>query len=129
MNQKFEVSSKAAIFNLKLNKILVINIVQRDCYGLPGGHLEKDESPDQAIYRELYEECGIHLNNLKHVDFFLHESGKIILGYTGTIEDKIVKSQQFDLEGIPKWLSKSEFKKVSIDEGYRSFVLDNWPKK
>lgn len=129
MHHKFYVSSKAAIFNSDLTKVLAIYISERNCYGLPGGHIEKDESPDQAMYRELYEECGIRPSNLKHVDFFVHDCGKIVLGYTGTINDSNVEPKQIDIEGIPKWLSKSEYKKVSIDEGYRKFVLENWPNK
>ncbi|MDP5170464.1 MAG: NUDIX domain-containing protein [Bacteroidia bacterium] len=31
-------------------------------YGLPGGHVEKNETPVEALLRECYEELGIKLN-------------------------------------------------------------------
>lgn len=134
MRKLYEVSTKAAIFDKKHEHVLVINMDQIEKYGkndfgLPGGHIEGNESPDQAIIRELHEECGINPINLQHKDFFTHYSGKLILGYVGSVENNLLKSNQNELEGIPKWLTKSEFEKIPIDDNYRKFVLENWPEK
>jgi len=135
MRKQFDVSTKAAIYNSDSSRVLVIytnkSINGEWRYGLPGGHIEDDESPDQAMARELREECGIVVDNLRHIDFFIHCTGKIILGYVGSVDNDDLKSQQNELEGIPKWLSKSEFEGIStpIEENYRRLVLENWPKK
>jgi len=134
MRKLYEVSTKAAIFDSSNQHVLVINMDKikrygKNNYGLPGEHVEDDETPDQAIIRELHEECGINPNNLQHKDFFLHYSGKLILGYVGSVNNIKLKSQQDELEGIPKWLTKVEFEKIPIDDNCNRFVLENWPKQ
>lgn len=70
MRKTFEVSTKAAIFNRSLDQVLVIDLSQikrygKNKHGLPGGHMEENEKPDQTIAREIKEECGINAINLK----------------------------------------------------------------
>ena len=128
MRKLFKVSTKAAIFDLDNKHVLVIHMSQNNDWGLPGGHIEESETPDIAIARELLEECGIIPDSLQSKSFFMHSNGKIILTYIGKISNTNLKSQQNELEGIPKWLSIDEFKTVQIEPNYRKFVLENWPK-
>lgn len=96
-------------------------------WGLPGGHLEDGETPDEAITRELKEECGIDHLSLERVDFFTHSGGKIVLAYRGSLDDSCeLKSQQTESEGIPLWLTRSEFEQIDIEPAYREFVLSQW---
>ena len=126
MRKHFRVTTKVALFTADRSKVLVIHMDQNNDWGLPGGHIEGDETPDQAIIRELWEECGLTANNLVRTDFFLHREGKHILAYTGTTDTEELKSQQSELEGKPKWLNKEEFKAITIEPGYRELVLNNW---
>lgn len=34
-----------------------------DCWDLVGGHIERDETPEQAVKRECFEELGIHVHD------------------------------------------------------------------
>ncbi len=126
MHHQFPVSVKAALFNSDRSKVLVIHIDQAGGWGLPGGHIDAGETPEQAIARELQEECGILPGRLKRTDFFLHNDGKVILAYKGVVDNEDVRSQQNDLEGEPKWLSKTDFESIDIEPNYRKLVLDNW---
>jgi 8-oxo-dGTP pyrophosphatase MutT (NUDIX family) len=128
MRKLFKISTKAALFNKTKDKILVIHMERNNDFGLPGGHIDEDETPDEAIKRELIEECGIKCDNLRRKDFFMHSDGKLILAYVGQIDNETLKSAQNNVEEVPKWLSKNEFINIySIESVYRNLVLDNWP--
>lgn len=131
MRSQFRVAVKAALFNHDKSKVLVIDIDYHNDWGLPGGHIEENETPDEAMVRELFEECGVRSSDLKHTDFFLHSQGKLILAYVGTVDSEELESQQTDpegepLEGKPRWLTKDEFEAITIEPGYRDLVLNNW---
>ena len=126
MRRQFRVSTKAALLNSDKSKVLVIHMDKDNNWGLPGGHVEENETPDEAIARELLEECGVGVNGLEHADFFLHSEGKLILAYVGIVGGEELKSQQNELEGKPKWLTKDEFEAIEIEPGYRRLVLSHW---
>jgi len=130
MRKQFNVTTKAAVYSKGLQKVLVIHMDRDDKWGLPGGHMEENETPDEAMARELFEECGVKAVKLERKDFFMHlEWNKLILSYVVEIENDNIKSQQDNLEGIPKWLTKSKFNSIQIDQNYRDFILNNWPKQ
>lgn len=43
----------------KENRILVFRKKKTDSWFIPGGHIEKDETPEQAVIRELKEELNV----------------------------------------------------------------------
>jgi 8-oxo-dGTP pyrophosphatase MutT (NUDIX family) len=131
MSKLFKVATKALIFNDKKDKIILINISkfedEKDDFGLPGGHIEENEAPDQAINRELYEECGIVCDNLQRTDFFMHINGKLVLAYIGSITEQKLVSAQGNIEGIPVWITKKEFEKIkNFEPNYQRFVKEHW---
>lgn len=126
MHHLFKVVTKAAIYNRDKSKILVIHMDRINEWGLPGGHIEENEEMDDAMRRELFEECGFKPEFLKRVGFFFHSNGKIVLAYTCTLKNDDIISKQDDLEGIPKWLTREEFESITIEPNYRTLVLDNW---
>ncbi len=127
MKRLFAVSTKAVLFNTNNSKVLLIHMDRRDAWGLPGGHVDDGETPDEAIVREIYEECGVEAPNLRHADFFMHSEGKLILAYVGTTTEDELKSPQNNLEGIPKWLTRDEFDSLSnIESVYKKVVRENW---
>lgn len=65
---RFTVSAAAVILNSG-NEVLLLEHLLRpgSGWGLPGGFLNKGETPEQAIKRELFEETGIELRSLRLV--------------------------------------------------------------
>jgi 8-oxo-dGTP diphosphatase len=86
------VSTKAILFSPDRKHVLVMQYLWenvRGNYGFPGGHLEIGEQADAAVVREVQEELGIIIENLTREDFWVHESGKVILAYSGTLDKTI----------------------------------------
>lgn len=71
---QFTVSAAVVIFNSR-NEVLLLNHVLRPFsgWGLPGGFLDAGEQPDVAIRREIREETGLELTDLRM--FRVHVTG------------------------------------------------------
>lgn len=123
------VSAKAAIFTPDRHHVLVMHMVPQvtpAIYGLPGGHVDEGELPDETIVREIQEELGITVGHLEHVDFFVHENGKIVLAYTGTLSRDTSFQPSHPNKEVGEWLSKAEFEAIAIEPGYRKLVQELW---
>lgn len=72
-----------AILLDKDNKILLMHRNTKDLkqWELPGGKLEKNELPEQAVVRELKEELNIKVKPIKYIGFKEFEDNGIILKY------------------------------------------------
>lgn len=122
------VSCKCALYTLDGTKVLLSEYAESD-YGLPGGHMEEGEVPDEAMLRELYEELGIRDVLLEHRDFWMHENGKLLLGYVGILDESTpLVIQDSELSGA-KWIRIEDIKSKTIIVGsYDEFILENQPK-
>lgn len=56
--------ASAFIINPKTKKILLVKHSDYDKWLQPGGHIEEDETPEEAAIREVYEETGIKITLL-----------------------------------------------------------------
>jgi ADP-ribose pyrophosphatase len=50
--------------------------VERHTLELPSGHVEKDETPEQAARRELAEECGLEARELELLGTLISDTGR-----------------------------------------------------
>lgn len=97
---------------IKNNKVVVIKYKKGNekegYYDIPGGKIEKGENPQEAVVREMKEETGLMVKNIK-------SRGRIIIEYPKKIFDLIVflsnecegKTQEFD-ENISEWIDINE---------------------
>jgi len=73
----FPVSVKAVVRHQ--GKVILLKN-ERDEWELPGGRLEKDETPEQAVTRELEEELGAIIQVGRLIDSWVyHVTGKDVL--------------------------------------------------
>lgn len=124
----YEVSAKVALYSHDKARVLIMRYASV-AEGLPGGHLEPNETPDEAVAREFYEELGATLPPVKRKDFFRRETrkGPVILGYVGIApEDFRLQPPRPHFEtGV--WVTPQELEETGIAAEYRAFILANWP--
>lgn len=128
---KHPVSAKIALYDSSTEHVLIMRYERnRVFYGLPGGHIERHETPDAAMLRELEEEAGVKLETYQRKDFFVTTPGanRLIVAYTGTLaSDKNVSTPR-PKEGVPVWMTRSELTQLKdISAAYKTFALQNWP--
>ena len=62
----FTVSAAAVITNPEGEVLLLNHVIRLESgWGLPGGFMEHGEQPEEGIRREIREETGIEMNNLR----------------------------------------------------------------
>lgn len=118
-HDRFTVSAAGLILNDE-GKILLLNHVLRPLsgWGLPGGFVDHGESAEAAIRRELMEETGIELTELKmyrveivkkHVEFFFTAKA---VGDPRVLSREIIELGWFSADDLPNDMSRSQSKLV-----------------
>ncbi len=88
-----------------------------------GGKFEKDESPDECIVREVYEETGYTLTSyrLRSVMTFVSDVCETEYMFIYTADD-FTGEQKICDEGELEWIPKEEVLKLNIWEGDTIFL-------
>jgi len=131
MRPKHIVSTKLALYSHDLASVLVMHYPVRGHYGLPGGHVEPREDPNETIRRELLEELTLSVDTLKRTDFFLREGshGPIILAFTAIAPASVSITPTNEKFEYGVWIEKSNISEIDMSPEYKRFVLENWPKQ
>lgn len=112
------------------NKILLFHrdnittIKNPDCWSLPGGVIEKDESPLQGLMRELQEEVSYIPKNIKHIKTFrtLNKSSYVYIAKVSDSETKCFKHGPGEGQGIG-WFSYEEAVKLKLTPKLRFYLM------
>lgn len=113
------------------DRILVQERLNQDWPGItfPGGHVEPEESFVDSIVREVKEETGLDIFNVRlcGVKQFTHSSGSyryIVLFFKTNEFSGELKSSD---EGRVFWIDKSELENYRLSEGFGGMfeVFDN----
>ena len=125
------VSVKAALLDETTQRALM-TITPDGGFGLPGGHVEYNESPDTAIRRELQEELGLgEIGALKQRGFWREVDGdRIILGYVGKFSETTIITIDPDEIAGTVWVSKEDLLKGSVySKTYNDYLMEVLTKK
>lgn len=74
-----------SIFIIYENKVLLINHKQLNKWLPIGGHIELNEDPEEALFREVKEECGLEIEILSKKPVVVSEGTKFL--YTPSFLD------------------------------------------
>lgn len=90
---------------------VLMTVMAGEKYGIPGGHVEKNETPYQALFRELGEELGLKTEDLVDVqpyDFWkdLGADDRIIVAYTATLRPEAVPAPDGEEILSVRWVTK-----------------------
>ena len=65
---KFTVSAAAVVVNERREVLLLDHVLRPfSSWGIPGGFINVNEPPEKAVEREIYEETGLELRNIRLV--------------------------------------------------------------
>ena len=123
------VSTKVVFYTPDYSHVLAMHMFRgtdHELYGLPGGHIDAGEVPDQTIIREIEEELGIVVSDLQHIDFITHTNGKIVLAYKGSLPYDTQFSPSDPEKETGLWMTRDEFTAIKTQPSYKKIVLDHW---
>lgn len=129
------VSVKIVLYSYDGDKVLVMKYPHHQDglqYGLPGGHLEANETPDQALIREIDEELGISIAIFEKKTFFLRSGNKgpVILAYSAVAPESLVLKPTHPEKEYAIWMTAAELSGIeNISSEYIKLVTENWPNK
>lgn len=113
---KKRMGTGALIFNKK-DELLILKPTYKDHWTIPGGVVDKDESPRQACVREIKEEIGLDIKDLRFlcVDYYKNrndEKGESLqfLFYGGELSKDKIKNIKIPAEEI------SDYKFIKVEE-------------
>lgn len=121
---KFTVSAAAVVVNPR-SEVLLLDHVLRPYsnWGIPGGFLKIGEPPEKAVCREIFEETGLRLENVRLLRVRTHRRHVEILfraDASGAPEAKsceINRAEWFKIDEIPEEMSASQ--KADVREFYQ----------
>ena len=110
---------------LMLHRTKKENDVNKDKWIGPGGHFEPDESPEECLVREVFEETGMTLTDYRFRGIVTFVSGSGITEYMHLFTASCPLPEGAPLpecdEGVLEWVSIEDVWDLNIWEGDKIF--------
>ncbi len=108
---------------LMLHRVKKENDINRDKWIGLGGKFEEDESPEECLLREVYEESGLRLTSWRYRGIVTFVNTKCSSEYmhlftADGFEGTVGPCDEGELE----WIKKAELMKLTLWEGDRIFL-------
>ncbi|MBW6466180.1 MAG: NUDIX domain-containing protein [Brevefilum sp.] len=117
-NTKFVVGTSILIQNDTGEILLFKHSYRKNTpWGFPGGYVMRGENPDQAIQRELMEESGFEIKNLKLIEVFQsREMARMEMLFSGELEDdqvfapsrEVAEARFFSRDQLPELIPEHQ---------------------
>lgn len=129
------VTAGARVLLVKDGKILLVKHTYQEQWYLPGGGLKKGETFEEAIKREIKEEIGGQVSNLKllgvYNNFYENKNDHVVIfvsnnfTITGKTDREIEEYRYFDLNNLPEKVSRGTKKRINeyISDKYGNYGL------
>lgn len=132
-NYDFRYRSSGIIYNNDKTKILLFKSENRNFYMLPGGKVNKLESSEKTLKREIKEETGLNINITCFKTFsesLVTENGKthqqVDAIYEAVYNKEIENDEFISLEGkfiSFKWFNIKDINKINIEPSKIKFII------
>ena len=108
---------------LMMHRVKKETDINKDKWIGVGGHFEKDETPQECLLREVYEETGISLDNYRARGLvtFISDKWQTEYMYLYTARAKYDLIEKDCDEGTLEWVPKSKVYDLPIWEGDKIF--------
>lgn len=107
---------------LMLHRTVKKNDVNKDKWIGVGGHFEADESPEECLLREVWEETGYTLTSYRYRGIVTFVSGDGVTEYMSLFTADGFTGKQLPCdEGQLEWVEKEDVLKLNIWEGDKIF--------
>ena len=103
---------------LMLHRVVKKNDVNKDKWIGVGGHFEEDESPEECLLREVWEETGYRLTDYRFRGIVTFVSGDGVTEYMHLFTADGFEGELIDCnEGTLEWVPKSQIYNLNLWEG------------
>lgn len=109
---KFTVSAAAVVVNERGQVLLLDHVLRpHSNWGVPGGFIKFNEAPEKAVAREIFEETGLRLKNVRlvrvktyrrHVEILFRADAS---GEARALSREINRAKWFEIGEIPEDMS------------------------
>ena len=107
---------------LMLHRIVKKNDINKDKWIGVGGHFEDQESPEECVFREVWEETGYHLTSYKYRGLVTFVYGKDTTEYMSLFTADGFEGEPHDCdEGVLEWVDKDKVYELNLWEGDKIF--------